>query len=81
MKTKLLELAVFLLLFAFFASGSANAATRIKGYVKGNGTYVKPHYKTPANGTKLDNYSTKGNINAYTGKKGTVNPLKTPRKK
>ncbi len=81
MKTKLLGFTVFLLLFAFFASTNADAATRVKGYVKGNGTYVKPHYKTPANGTKLDNYSTKGNVNAYTGKKGTVNPLKIPRKK
>ncbi len=74
MKTKLLELAVFLLLFAFFASGSADAATRVKGYVKGNSTYTKPYYKTPAINTKI-------NINSYTGKKGTANPLKAPRKK
>jgi hypothetical protein len=29
----------------------------VKGYYRKNGTYVKPYYKTPANKTKLDNYS------------------------
>jgi hypothetical protein len=47
---------------------------RTNGYTKKNATYVAPHYKTKSNKTKLDNYSTKGNTNPYTGKKGTVNP-------
>ena len=29
-----------------------------------------PHYKTRKDGTRLNNYSTKGNINPYNGKKG-----------
>ncbi len=74
MKTKLLILSSFLLLFVFLVSTKADAATKVKGYVKGNGTYVKPHYKTPANNTKP-------NINSFTGKKGTVNPLRTTKKK
>lgn len=41
------------------------------GYKKSNGTYVQPHYKTRSNGTNWDNFSTRGNINPYTGKKGT----------
>ena len=36
-----------------------------KGYVKKNGTYVQPHYKTNTNKTNHDNYSTKGNTNTY----------------
>lgn len=58
-----------------------DAAQKVKGYTKKNGTYVAPHYKSTPNKSKFDNYSTKGNINPYTGKKGTVNPFKvTPKK-
>ena len=42
----------------------------VKGYYRKNGTYVKPHHKTRRNHTKRDNWSTKGNRNPYTGKKG-----------
>ncbi len=55
---------------------NADAATRVKGYTRKSGKYVAPHYKSTSNRTKFDNYSTKGNINPYTGKKGTVNPYK-----
>ncbi len=51
--------------------------TRVRGYYKpSTGSYVVPHYKTTPNRTKFDNFSTKGNYNPYTGKKGTVNPYK-----
>jgi len=53
-----------------------DAATRVRGYFKKSGTYVAPHYKSTSNRTKLDNYSTKGNSNPFTGKKGYVNPYK-----
>lgn len=50
---------------------------RVKPYYKPSiGKYVQPHYKTSPNKTKFDNYSTKGNYNPYSGKKGTVNPYK-----
>ncbi|MDQ2640378.1 MAG: hypothetical protein M3Y79_07350 [Pseudomonadota bacterium] len=55
-------------------AGVHAADTYTKGYVKKDGTYVQGHYKTKANDTKLDNYSTKGNTNPYTGKKGTKDP-------
>nr|DAO98476.1 MAG TPA: hypothetical protein [Caudoviricetes sp.] len=29
-----------------------------------------PHYKTRKDGTRLNNYSMKGNVNPYAGKKG-----------
>jgi hypothetical protein len=53
------------------------AAVRVKGYIKPrSGKYVMPYYKTSPNKTKFDNWSTKGNTNPFTGKKGTVNPFK-----
>jgi len=51
------------------SSGTADHA--VHGYVRKNGTYVSPYHATNPNHTKNDNYSTKGNINPYTGKAGT----------
>ena len=51
--------------------GSVDGAVRTRGYVKkSTGKYVMPHYKSAPNRTKNDNWSTKGNVNPYTGKKG-----------
>jgi hypothetical protein len=47
---------------------------RTKGYVRKNGTYVAPHYRTNPDHSKANNWSTRGNVNPYTGKKGTVDP-------
>ncbi len=66
MKTLALIFATFTLL-----SGFAQARTNVKGYYRKNGTYVQPHYRSNSNGTKADNWSTKGNVNPYTGKTGT----------
>lgn len=49
------------------------------GYVRKDGTYVAPSVATKPNDTKLDNYSTKGNVNPVTGKAGTVDPYKAPK--
>ena len=45
--------------------------THVNGYIKRDGIYVQPHYRTHPNSTQRDNYSTKGNVNPYTGKRGT----------
>ena len=55
-------------------STSVLADTYVKGYYKQNGTYVEPHYRSSPNGTTTDNFSTKGNVNPYTGQEGTRNP-------
>lgn len=60
-------------LFAALAS-SAFAQVHVSGYTKSNGTYVAPHMRSSPNSTTADNYSTKGNINPYTGEAGTKNP-------
>ncbi|SAK85492.1 hypothetical protein AWB75_05700 [Caballeronia catudaia] len=46
----------------------------VNGYTRSNGTYVAGHHQTNPNGTKYDNWSSKGNVNPYTGKEGTVDP-------
>lgn len=43
----------------------------VKGYTRSNGTYVQPSHATNPDVTKNNNYSTKGNVNPYTGKLGT----------
>ncbi len=63
-----------LLILLLSVSSLCIAQVHVKGYYRSNGTYVQPHYRSSPNTTVLDNYSTKGNINPYTGKEGTINP-------
>lgn len=54
---------------------TAHAQVRsTRGYVKSNGTYVAPHYSTTPNATRTDNWTSRPNVNPYTGKAGTKNP-------
>lgn len=70
---KKIAIVVFLgLLFALSAGVVEAKSVRVRGYYKpSTGTYVAPAYRTSPNRTKLDNYSTRGNYNPYTGKTGT----------
>ncbi len=71
MKTITILGVVSMLALGLVSSVSAKTVS-VKGYTKKNGTYVMPSYKTSPNRTKLDNYSTKGNYNPYSGKTGKV---------
>lgn len=76
MKKYILVLMLFVGLLSFSASAEARTV-RVKGYYKpSTGSYVSPSYRTSPNKYKFDNYSTKGNYNPYSGKKGTVNSYK-----
>lgn len=56
---------------------TSRSSVRVRGYTKrSTGTYVMSHRRTALDGYKINNWSTKGNMNPYTGKKGTVNPTK-----
>jgi len=55
-------------------SRSSKRIESVRGYTRKNGTHVKPYKRTSPNGTQRDNFSTKGNVNPYTGKKGTKTP-------
>lgn len=68
-----------LLILALALPLYAQRPKTVKPYVKKNGTYVQPHVKTTPNKTRVDNYSTKGNTNPYTGKKGTQPAVKMPK--
>ena len=77
MKRIIFALIAFSLAFApslIATDASAKGSTSVKGYTKKSGTYVAPHQRTAPNKTKSDNYSTKGNTNPYTGKKGMKKP-------
>lgn len=54
-----------------YSSSSSYADHSVSSYVRGNGTYVAPSHTTNPNSTRSNNYSTKGNVNPYTGKEGT----------
>lgn len=77
MKKLLLVSALLVGLFSLSTAPVEARTTRVRGYYKpSTGSYVAPHYKTTPNRSRLDNFSTKGNYNPYTGKKGTVNPYR-----
>lgn len=65
-------LTVFLLL-----STAARADTWVDGYTRSDGTYVQGHFRSDPDGYRYDNYSTEGNVNPYTGERGTE-PLYEP---
>jgi hypothetical protein len=44
---------------------------RARGYYRGNGTYVAPHYRSAPDGIRSNNWSHRGNTNPYTGKRGS----------
>lgn len=58
------------------SSGYGTGSHSVRGYTKRDGTSVRSHHATNRNGTKRDNWTTKGNVNPYTGKPGTVDPNK-----
>ena len=51
-------------------SSSSRSDHTISGYTRG-GTYVRPSHATNPDATRNNNYSTKGNVNPYTGKWGS----------
>ncbi len=53
------------------SSSGYHADHVVSGYTRSNGTYVHSYHATNANGTRNDNYSTRGNVNPYTGAEGT----------
>lgn len=58
---------VFSLAFSFVA---ISKDVKVKGYYKKNGTYVKPHYRSAPDSSINNNWTTRGNVNPYTGADG-----------
>lgn len=59
---------------AFAFSQIADAAVRVKGYYRKDGTYVSPHYRSNPDGNPYNNWSFPGNTNPYTGKVAPGDP-------
>ena len=65
--------------FGYNAKSQVNpSSTYVSGYTKSDGTYVSGHYKTTPNNTNRDNYTTKPNVNPYTGSNGYIQPDNKP---
>lgn len=65
---------LFAILSLFFAASAVQADVYVHGYYRKDGTYVQPHYRSNPNSTRNDNWTTRGNVNPYTGKVGTRAP-------
>jgi len=71
---RLALLSLLLLSTAAFARGHGSGhpgTVHVRGYTTKRGTYVAPHHRTGADGTRANNWSHAGNVNPYTGKQGT----------
>ena len=76
MKILLIGVVVFA---ATSASGlNAQSTVAVRGKVTREGVYVPPHQRTAPNSTATDNWSSRPNVNPYTGKPGKVDPY-TPK--
>ena len=53
---------------------TAQAQVFVPGYLRRDGTYVQPHYRSAPDHTPYNNWSTRGNVNPYTGQYGTHTP-------
>lgn len=51
-------------------SSVASAQTYVRGYVRNNGIYVSPHFRSYNDGNQFNNWSYRGNSNPFTGTKG-----------
>lgn len=59
-----------------YGYGSNTRSHSTSGYTTQSGTYVAPSHATNPNNTQMDNYTTRGNVNPYTGAVGTRNPTR-----
>lgn len=67
----------FLIATLLLASSLGVSADQwVNGYTRQNGTYVAPYLRSNPNSTRLDNYSTRGNSNPYTGERGYASPYR-----
>ncbi len=74
MSSLILFLSICLVSLPVFAKkngDSLSGSHAVKGHFKKDGKYVQPHRATNPNQTQKDNWSSKPNVNPYTGKPGT----------
>lgn len=52
-------------------TGASSSSHVVRSYTRKNGTHVKSHRSSNADGNISNNWTTKGNTNPYTGKAGS----------
>ncbi|WP_342363182.1 hypothetical protein [Terrarubrum flagellatum] len=57
-----------------YGTGSNSNSHSVQPHYNSNGAYVDSYRATNPNNTTLDNYSTRGNYNPYTGQTGHRSP-------
>lgn len=50
----------------------------VSPHFRSNGTYVEGYHRSSPNAATYDNYSTRGNVNPYTGQQGYRSPDYSP---
>lgn len=55
-------------------AGLAHADQYVNGYIKQDGTYVQGYTRSTPDSSYNNNYSTRGNMNPYTGSYGSNSP-------
>lgn len=68
----LLSAALFVPMIA--TGATAQSSVNVRGHTTREGVYVPPHVRTAPNETRTDNWSSRPNVNPYTGKAGTADP-------
>lgn len=56
------------------SSGHSSSPVHVSGHTTKTGAYVPAHYRTAPDHSKANNWSTKRNVNPYTGQAGTKDP-------
>lgn len=68
-------LALFVLLsFCLTATPAVAGDVRVRPHIRKDGTYVPGHWRSAPDGNRYNNWSTSGNVNPYTGERGTRQP-------
>jgi hypothetical protein len=73
-KHVIIAIAALLLAAAATEASSKAGSHAVRSHVTKKGVYVPGHRATNPDHTKQNNWSTKGNVNPYTGKPGTKDP-------
>ena len=67
-------LAIIALMFVGAVCANAQGYHYRSGYITRSGTVVGGSYQTNSNGSRYDNWSTRGNSNPFTGQPGYKSP-------
>ncbi len=67
-----MKVSILIAIIGVLGSASAQArSVHVRAYVRPAGTVVMPHLRTERDARFWNNWSTKGNVNPYTGRPGT----------